>query len=155
MRIIGYGNIERGDDGVGIIAAERLRDLGFAAVTCTGDGLELLEAWRDQNHVIIIDTVVTGAPAGTLHRWDDCQSLPASLAPTSTHGLGLAQAIDLAGTLDLLPARVSVWGVEGKNFAAGSEISPEVQSAIGELVELVVAEISKTVPVGSSSQSDQ
>lgn len=146
MRIIGYGNVERGDDGVGIIAAERLRDRGFDSVTCTGDGLELLDAWRGHDEVIIIDTVVTGAPAGTLCRWDDCQSLPASVATTSTHGLGLAQAIDLAGTLDLLPARVSVWGVEGKNFAAGSAISPEVASAIGELVELVAAEISKPSP---------
>ena len=146
MRIIGYGNVERGDDGVGIIAAERLRDLGFDSVKCTGDGLELLEAWRGQRDVIIIDTVVTGAPAGTLHRWDDCQSLPASVTPTSTHGLGLAQAIDLAGTLDLLPARVSVWGVEGKNFAAGSALSPEVESAISELVELVAAEISRPSP---------
>ncbi len=143
MRIIGYGNLDRGDDGAGIIAAERLRELGFDSVTCTGDGLELLEAWRGHEHIIIIDAVMTGAPAGTLHRWDDCQSLPLSATPTSTHGLGLAQAIDLAGTLDLLPARVSVWGIEGKNFAAGTGMSPEVASAIDELVELVAAEMAR------------
>lgn len=146
MRIIGYGNLDRGDDGAGIIAAERLRDLGFDSVTCTGDGLDLLEAWRGHDHVIIIDAVVTGAPPGTLHRWHDCQSLPGSASPASTHGLGLAQAIDLAGTLDLLPARVSLWGIEGQNFAAGTEMSPEVESAIGEVVELVAAEISKPSP---------
>lgn len=146
MRIIGYGNVDRGDDGAGIVAAERLRKLGFDSVTCTSDGLELLDAWSGHDHVIIIDTVVTGAPTGTLHRWNDCQSLPAPLAATSSHGLGLAQAIDLAGTLELLPARLSVWGVEGSDFSTGSPMSPAVDSAVRELVELVAAELSTPSP---------
>ena len=141
MRIIGYGNLDRGDDGAGLIAAECLRAQGFDVVKCTGDGLELLESWRGQDEVVIIDAVVTGAPPGTLHRWDDCQSLPAAVAPASSHGLGLAQAIDLAGTLDLLPPRFHVWGIEGKSFHPGAPLSAETESAIQELVELIIAEL--------------
>jgi hydrogenase maturation protease len=137
MRIIGYGNPDRGDDAAGIVAAERLRALGFQTVICTGDALELVESWRGADDVILIDAVVTGAAPGTLHEFDDQQSLPAGSSPASTHGLGLAEAVELARNLCLLPARFCVYGIEGKCFDSGTEISPEVIDAIDALVERI------------------
>jgi hydrogenase maturation protease len=147
MRIIGYGNLQRGDDGLGIIAAEKLRAQGLDAVSLTGDGLELVEAWRGIDDAIVVDAVVTGAPAGTIHRLDGRQPLLTFGAPTSTHGMGLAQAIELARTLDLLPVRLWIWGIEGKCFDAGTEISPEVKSAVEKLTQEINARVTPSQPL--------
>ena len=137
MLVIGYGNPDRGDDAAGIVAAERLRALGFQTVICTGDALQLVEFWRGADDVILIDAVITGSPAGALHQWDAHQSLPAGTSPTSTHGLGLAEAIELARNLHLLPARLCVHGIEGRCFDSGAKISPQVLDAIDTLVERI------------------
>jgi hydrogenase maturation protease len=89
----------------------------------------------------VIDAVVTGAAPGTVHVWDG-QRLPAfAMSSASTHGLGVAQAIELARTLDRLPARLRVYGIEGKEFAIGSAVSPEVEWAVEEVVERIAIEL--------------
>ena len=66
MLIIGCGNRQRSDDGAGILVAERLRDLGIEADMRTGEAVDLIEAWKGADDVIVVDTVVTGAPSGTV-----------------------------------------------------------------------------------------
>jgi len=141
MLILGCGNRQRGDDGAGILVAERLRALGIAAGVCAGEPSELLDAWTGADDVIVIDAVVTGAPAGAVHVWDG-QRPPAFATSTgSTHGLGLAQAIELARALDRLPARLHLYGIEGKNFEIGSAVSPEVERAVEEVVKRIAADL--------------
>jgi hydrogenase maturation protease len=137
--ILGCGNRQRGDDAAGILVAEQLRALGIAAEVCTGEVTELMDAWSGADDVIVIDAVVTGAPAGAVHVWDG-RRLPAFATSTgSTHGLGVAQAIELARALDCLPARLRVYGIEGKRFEIGSQVSPEVERAIEEVVGQIAA----------------
>ena len=62
MLIIGCGNRDRGDDGAGILVAERLRELGIEANTRSGEAVDLIEAWKSADDVIVVDAVVTGAP---------------------------------------------------------------------------------------------
>jgi hydrogenase maturation protease len=144
MRIICCGNPERGDDGAGPLVARRLRDLGVEAETRTGEASELLEAWRGADHVVVVDAVETGAPAGTVWMWDHGQASfparPSKVRPsTSTHGLGLAEAITLARVLDRLPERLRVYGIEGRRFEPGTEVSPEVKLAVEEVVRQIAA----------------
>jgi hydrogenase maturation protease len=137
MLILGCGNRQRGDDAAGILAAERLRAIGITAEVCAGEASELMHAWSVADDVIVIDAVVTGAPAGTVHVWDG-QHLPAFATSTgSSHGLGVAQAIGLARALDCLPARLRVYGIEAKRFELGSEVSPEVERAVEEVVRRI------------------
>ncbi len=146
MRIICCGNPERGDDGAGALVARRLRDLGIEAETRTGEASELLEAWKGADHVVVVDAVETGAPAGTVWQWDGRQASfparPSKARPsTSTHGLGLAEAITLARVLDRLPERLRVYGIEGRRFEPGTEVSPEVKLAVEEVVRQIAAEM--------------
>jgi hydrogenase maturation protease len=133
--IIGCGNRDRGDDGAGIMVAERLRELGVNAEICTGEALELIEAWNGADDVVIVDAVMTGGPAGKVWLWD-CGHLtmPESLS-LSTHGFGLAEAIGLARILNRLPKRLRVLGIEGRRFNLGNEISQEVKCAVEEAVK--------------------
>src|ERR1022692_580316 len=144
MLIIGCGNRERSDDGAGILVAERLRELGIEADTRIGDAADLIEAWKGAEDVIVVDAVVTGAPVGTVQAGDGRQPLTTIRATASTHGLGVAEAIELAHVLDRLPARLRVYGVEGRRFEPGSGISPEVQRAVEEVVQRIIADVRRS-----------
>lgn len=142
MLIIGCGNRQRSDDGAGILVAERLRELGIEADTRSGEAVDLIEAWKGADNVILVDAVLTGAPVGTVQAWDG-EQLPASVrASASTHGLGVAEAIKLARVLDRLPTRLRVYGIEGRRFEPHAEISAEVRCAVEEVVRRIMADLS-------------
>lgn len=141
MLIIGCGNRLRGDDGAGILVAERLRNLGIPAETRSGEAADLIEAWRGADDVIVVDAVVTGAPVGTVQAWDARQPPASARTSASTHGLGVAEAIELAQALQCRPARLQVYGIEGRRFDPGVEISPEVQRAIEDVARRIVARL--------------
>ena len=141
MKIIGCGNPDRGDDQAGLLVAERLEKSGVKAETHTGDPLSLLEKWRNDDDTILVDAILTGAPPGTVRVWD--RRLPHSLdtAPVSSHGFDIAKAIELARALGTLPARLRVYGIEGRQFDPGASLSPEVERAINSVVQQISADI--------------
>ena len=138
--IIGVGNPYRRDDGVGIAAIERLREAGLTAadlVEESGEPVALVLRWTGHETVTLVDAVDSGSPAGTLHRfecigghWD---ATPQSRA-VSTHGLGIADAVELGRVLDRLPAHLFVFGIEVETVADGVGLSPPVASALDTLV---------------------
>ncbi|MGZ8648627.1 MAG: hydrogenase maturation protease [Solirubrobacteraceae bacterium] len=132
--VIGVGNAARGDDAAGVIAARRLGGLEHE-----GDPVALLHVWCDADTAIVIDAVSSGAPPGTVHRFDATAApLPTKLrGSSSTHALGLAEAIELGRTLGQLPARLIVYGIEGERFEAGAELTPAVAAAIEAVVDAV------------------
>jgi hydrogenase maturation protease len=141
---IGIGNEYRGDDAAGLIVARRLKRRladSFTILEQGGDGSALMEAWRGVETVIIIDAVISGAEPGTIHRLDaKTQPLPKDAFRCSTHAFGVAEAIELSRALGELPRSLIVYGIEGKNFAAGVGLSPEVEKAACEAVRRVFAE---------------
>ena len=90
-----------------------------------GEPVGLIEDWSGADAVIVVDAVSSGAPPGTIHRLDPLsEPIPAALSQGSTHAFGLAETIELARTLDRLPARLTVYGIEGERFAAGDSSAP-------------------------------
>jgi len=146
MKIIGCGNRDRGDDRAGLVIVERLRKLGLEAEIHGGDSLALLEKWTATDEVILVDAVITGAPPGKISVWElrgDEFSLPRIQegAAVSSHGFDIAKAIELARALGKLPARLQIYGIEGKTFERGAEISREVSEAVELLVKQIAAEV--------------
>lgn len=141
MLILGCGTRYRADDAAGILAAERLRQRGIAAEICSGEASELLEAWAGAEQVILIDAVQTGSPAGTVHHWDAQCPPPFRTSSGSTHGFGLAEAIELARTLGGLPRKLKIYGIEANNFEVGGVLSPEVDQGIDEVVSRVMLDL--------------
>ena len=94
------------------------------------------------DEAVIVDAVRSGAPTGTIHRFDaGAGPLPASLrGVASTHHVGLAEALELARALGRLPARTTVYGIEGISFDAGAPVSAPVVAAIDEVVVLARAD---------------
>jgi hydrogenase maturation protease len=142
MRIIGCGNLDRGDDAAGVLVARRLCELGVEAIVQTGEASSLIEAWSGADDVVVVDAVVTGSPVGTVRMW---AGRPPSLPrkPVSSHGFGVAEAFDLAEALGRLPRRFRLYGIEGKEFAPGGPVSPEVLRAVQEVAQKIAAEAGK------------
>jgi hydrogenase maturation protease len=97
--------------------------------------------WDGAADAVVIDAASSGAAAGTVHRFDATGgALPAwSRSSTSTHAVGLVEAIELARTLGRLPPRLVVYGIEGERFEAGTELTPAVAAAV-EAVAAAVRE---------------
>jgi hydrogenase maturation protease len=130
LLIVGLGNAWRGDDGAGTAVARALGDDPRVLVH-EGEPIALLDAWAGAAEVMVVDAVSSGAPAGTVHRLDAAAApLPATVARGSTHAFGLAETIELARTLDRLPPRLMVYGIEGEDFLAGDELSAPVRAAV-------------------------
>ncbi|MEW6388382.1 MAG: hydrogenase maturation protease [Thermodesulfobacteriota bacterium] len=144
--IIGIGNEYRGDDGIGPAIARRLRERHLSAVTIleiSGDLMDIWEKCQGAETVILVDAAASGGKPGTLYRFEaHREPLPQKLfAPSSTHALGLAAAVELARALKLLPATLIVYGLEGKSFASGQGLSPEVQQALPGLMEEILQDL--------------
>jgi hydrogenase maturation protease len=140
--VIGVGNDLRGDDSAGLEVARRLRGVGDGAragvgapLAYDGDGAGLLDLWQGARAVVLVDAISSGAPAGTIHRFD--ASATARAAHGSTHAIGLADAIELARVLRRLPPRVLVYGVVGERFGAGAALSEAVAAALAPLADAV------------------
>ena len=145
MRIICCGNRNRGDDAAGLLVYDRVRELGIEAELSIAQPLELIETWKDADDVIVIDAVVTGAAPGTIHHWDGNAAHFPAIRSTSTHGFGIAEAIQLARRIGHLPKNLHVYGIEARQFDVGSEPSPPVREAAEMLARQLAAELSVNV----------
>ncbi len=143
--IIGIGNDYRGDDaaGLAVIRALEARQLeNVQLMECDGNCTTLLEAWKCASTVILVDAAISGSRAGTITRFDvRTQPLPARYVLSSTHALGIAETLALAQVLGQLPPCLIVYGIEGKNFNSGGNLSPAVRKAIRVVVEQVILDI--------------
>jgi hydrogenase maturation protease len=69
--------------------------------------------------------------------------LPRDVVVTSSHALGLGEAIGLARTLQLAPQDIIVYAVEGRCFDGGAPVTREVAAAACLVADRVVAEVGR------------
>jgi hydrogenase maturation protease len=144
--VIGVGNGFRRDDAVGLEVARRLRARApsgeIAVREHEGETLELLDTWGAAEAIVVVDALCSGGVPGTVQRVDASRDpLPGCFrGSSSTHAVGLAEAIELARALHRLPARVVVFGVEGRRFDAGGELTDDVRAVVGPVAGRVLRE---------------
>jgi hydrogenase maturation protease len=98
-----------------------------------------METWQSQITVILVDATTSEAPPGTIHRIDARkQQIPRGNFRCSSHGFSVSEAIELARTLNQLPPRLLVFGIEGKDFTTGIGLSDEVEQAAMEVTAKVL-----------------
>jgi hydrogenase maturation protease len=147
--LAGVGNPFRSDDGVGPVVVGRLQKslpTQVSFIEVTGEGAELLEAWKGFHSVILVDAVQSGEAPGTIHRFDAfAERLPGWFSHCSNYAFGVAEAIELARTLGDLPPRLIIYSIEGLDFSAGTDLSPEIAASVEEAAALVLHEIRQLV----------
>ena len=100
-----------GDDAVGVVVARKLRQYEQTSVLIVEGGLaglNLLHEMEDTDTLILIDAVHSQSEAGTIFRFTVPQDLEKigklawGASASSTHSFGLAEALTLAHTLEVL-----------------------------------------------------
>ncbi|MGQ9916235.1 MAG: hydrogenase maturation protease [Bryobacteraceae bacterium] len=144
--IAGVGNLLLGDEGIGVHAVRKLREQGLPegadavdAGTALGDLLNELGRYE---RLILVDAVRGGVRPGQLYRLEVyCgDALQGALRPVSLHEFGVAEALEQARALGILPQRVVLLGMEPARIEPGMDLSAEAARALPALVELVRAE---------------
>jgi hydrogenase maturation protease len=141
--ILGCGNPDRADDGAGLLVARKLRALGLNAREHGGDMLSLMYGWAGYDEVIIVDAMVSGAPAGTIVVLDPrTNDMPREQFHGSTHEFGLAEVVELARSIAQLPPKLTIYGIEAGNCNAAGTVSAEVMRAVERVAEAIFKAVS-------------
>jgi hydrogenase maturation protease len=143
--VIGIGNPERGDDGAGRAVARLLRATmpgEFVVAELDGEAAAVLALLDGAVAAFMIDACASGTPPGTVHRFDVAAApLPHEAFALSTHGIGVAEAVELARALGQLPPRCIVYAIEGHSFGLGEGLSAAVEPSVAEVARRIVAEL--------------
>jgi hydrogenase maturation protease len=152
--VIGVGNALRHDDAAGVEIVRLLRARAQASEIVVheqeGETLALLNMWESADAAVLVDAIRGGQAPGSISRLDATSApIPARLrGSSSTHAVGVGEAIELARALDLLPQRVVLFGIEGRRFDAGRGLSEEVEAVVGQLADAVLREACELLRAG-------
>lgn len=145
LLVIGIGNPDRADDGVGPLVARRVEQRrleGVRVMVRSGDLLTLLEDWVGAQALVLIDAASTHARPGEIRRFDlAVHAVPTDLCLTSTHAFGLAEVLALGRALRRLPPDTTLYAVTGSCFAAGAPMTAAVTTAAAEVEAQVLREL--------------
>jgi len=141
LRVLCLGNELLGDDALGCVVADQLRQFAspHVDICCTAEsGLHLLDRTLGVRRLVVVDTVQTGnAPAGTIYQFLGSE-LP-RVHGAAPHYLGLCEALALARKLGLPVAEeVIILAVEAVDcLTLGAAMSPQVSSTVPQLVNMI------------------
>lgn len=146
LSIIGIGNSIMGDDGVGIHAVSKLREMELPAsveVFDAGtDAFYALEAMDGKDKVIILDACRGNNTPGTLYRFicDPIHGKWESAFRLSMHGMNFMDIIMASDALKL-PPEIVLLGVEPEMIDWNTELSPKVKETLPVLIDMILREL--------------
>ncbi len=148
LLVLGLGNLLCGDDGVGVVAVSRLRDMfdvpaGVEVLDGGTLGLSLLPYLQRARRAILVDAVRTCAPPGTLVRLEGDDVAHAAAHTLSPHQVGVADLLDGALLSGRAPAPIVLVGVVPARIDLTTTLSAEVEAQLDALVERVVEEAAR------------
>jgi hydrogenase maturation protease len=158
--VIGVGDPNRHDDGVGIAVVNRLRlrarharprtgiDLGPPAslaevrfAVSNGEATRLVDLWGDAAVAIVVNCVHTPRPIpGRVHRRSLLHPSLDGRRVASSHGAALSNALALSSSLDRLPGAVVLYAVEPGDISPGRGLTPAVAAAAAEIAEEITTD---------------
>ncbi|KKG00320.1 MULTISPECIES: hydrogenase maturation protease [Methanosarcina] len=154
IRILGFGSPIMGNDGVGlkvieILKKEEFKELEGLDIEDAGVcGLDLLNLLDGARKVIIVDAILAGSPAGSVHRIEGRDLLKnAEFLPLiSVHDLTITDVLMIGEQVQTLP-EIVVIGIEIGSRATEitREISPDVLKGVDKAIRLIRKEVSSSL----------
>ncbi len=150
LTVIGCGNLNRSDDGVGVIVAQELMQRNLASpredvciFDAGTDGMGVMFQARGCESLIIIDASNSGSEAGAIFEVPGVELEGKPPDSFNLHDFRWDHALYAGRQIfkDDFPKQVSVYLIEGQSFDLGLELSPAVQSAVSEVVSKIEARI--------------
>ncbi len=142
--VVGVGNRDRRDDGIGPAVAERIATLadpdGDLEVWTDLPPLRLLDVWEGADTAVVVDASHAGSEPGAVRVADvTSRALPPRIGSSSTHAFGLADAVELARVLRRLPRRLVLVVVEAADTRPGAGLTPPVEAAVDPAARAALA----------------
>lgn len=144
--VLGLGNPLMADDGLGLLALERLRaewEVPPAVTLADGGtwGMMLLPMIEDAGELLLLDAIRTGSAPGTVTELAR-EQLPRYFAhKLSPHQIDLSEVLALAELRGTLPERLAAIGVEPERVEMSTLLSPVVEQRVDDVVRLAVARL--------------
>ncbi len=147
LKILGLGNVLRGDDGVGpkIISElqKKILPLPVNLIDVGSDAFTILEHLIDKDPVVIIDCAKMGKSPGEVARFKINKSNFKSVdSLISIHGFGFSDVFNMAESLGGA-AECIIIGVEPKSVEVNTAFSEEVKNSFPLIIQMVIEEINK------------
>jgi len=145
IAILGIGNLLRSDDGVGLQVIEALRQekLGDTVGLFEGlSGLDILDAIKGYDKIIIVDAIQTGGEPGTVYKF----SLEDFKDKHTIHSYSTHLNMDFPTMLELgeklfpgeIPGDIIVIAIEAEDITTISDTcTPKVKKAIPEAADMI------------------
>jgi hydrogenase maturation protease len=149
IRVLGIGNVLMADDGLGpfivrVLEAEYEFPERVELVDAGTPGLDFTPFLDGARAVIVIDTVHSDGPPGTIRRYDMAQLLatppPARINP---HPPGLREALMAAELTDSTPDESIIIGVVPESIEAVARVGATMRAAVPGVVSAVLAELER------------
>ena len=147
VRVVGLGNVFRGDDALGPwVVARLLADWTFPPAVALSDagtpGLDLTPFLSGARHVILVDTVKAAGRPGDVRLYSkaEVRELPPSPG-LSHHGPGVMETVALLDLAGEGPESLLLVGVVPGPVGHGARLSDEVRAAVARAADVVVAEL--------------
>ncbi len=146
--IIGCGNTNRSDDGVGVWVIRELERRvmpdGVRLIDAGTGGMDVMFHMEDIQHVILIDAAQTGAAPGQIYRVPGEQL--ATLPPPnnlSLHNFRWQHALAVGRMIykERFPTDISVYLIQVASLEVGLELSPAVLAGAEQVVALIAEEV--------------
>lgn len=146
--ILGVGNILLGDEGIGIRVVEELTNrYAFPEEVMVLDGgtagIELLRYIEGRDLLILIDAMRAGLAPGTVFRVEGEDVPKRFMTRISPHQIGLSDLLAAGLLSDLIPERITLFGIEPERLETGIYLSDTVAATLDKLIAAVLAELNQ------------
>lgn len=156
IKVIAVGNDLYGDDGVGQAVLELLEQMpemqNIELINGATDALGLIDHFEDTAHIILIDAAQMGEQPGTVRVFSkDEVRLNIQMDHLTVHGISLAETFDIAETVDRLPEKITIIGIEPKNIGISEKLSDTVKQSIPNVISQIINLTHVNTPSGGNN----
>jgi hydrogenase maturation protease len=133
--VLGLGNLLNRDEGLGVQALKLLdaqlgEQPGIELLDGGVLGLNLLMIVEECSHLLILDAVNAGKPAGTVIELRKDQIPLYAGIKLSQHQITFQEVLGLANMRGYLPEHLHLVGIQPEDLSVGLELSPTVARAL-------------------------
>ena len=153
LTIIGCGNLNRCDDGVGVIVAQRLQQYlaqhphpNVRIFDCGTAGMEVMFQARGSQQLIIVDASSTGSEPGAVFEVPGSELEQLREPSYNLHDFRWDHALAAGRRIfqDNFPQDVRVYLIEAECLNFGWELSPSVERAAEKVFQMVLNSLTST-----------
>jgi len=154
LTIIGCGNLNRSDDGVGVLVLQRLQKhllenpiADVRVFDCGTAGIDVMFQARGSDELIIIDASQTGSEPGAIYEVPGSELAQLPEPSYNLHDFRWDHAIAAGRQIfkDAFPTKVTVYLIEAECLDFGWELSEAVAIAADKVFRLIVTLMSSSL----------